>query len=147
MKKFSLILLLLSGCSSLQLEVSDSFEYVGCYNTPAEVNAAILAKNLRIYEGKEFNIEEMNKILFNPSDKKTIDDIDYYYFGFENGCLTTVPVKNGVVQDITVSYVGNSCLDSAQRSVDIIGIYQQEYSGFTPFREEYCGFYSLYKKI
>jgi len=146
MKKGYLILLFLSGCSSLQLEVNDSFEYVGCYRTPSEVNTAILAGNLRIFEGKEFNIEEINKILFNPSDKKTIDGTDYYFFGFKDVCLTTVPVNNGVVQNITVQGFNNGCLSSAQLSVDIIGIYQQEYSGFTPFRDEYCGFHSLYKR-
>ena len=147
MRKGYLILLFLSGCSSLQLEVNDSFEYGGWYNTASAVNVAILGGNLRIFEGKEFNLEEINKILLNPSDKKTIDGTDYYFFGFKDVCLITVPVKNGVVQDISVQGFSNGCLNSAQRSVDIIGIYQQEYSGFTPFRDEFCGNFSLYKRI
>ena len=144
MKKGFLILLFLSGCSSL--EINDSFEYVDCYYTPSDVNDAILEGNLSIYEGKKFNLQEINRILLNPSDKKTIDNVDYYFFGFKNVCLTTVPVKNGVVQDISVQGFENGCLSTAQRSDDLIGIYKQEYSGFTPFREEYCGFHSLYKK-
>ena len=143
----SISLLVISSCSTTGLGNNPSFEYAGCYDTAFEVNATMLVNNLSLYEGDEFDISKFQTIVLNPTDKKTIDEVDYYYFGYEDSCITTVPVKDNIVQKISVGWKGNGCLSDAQRSVNIIGVYQTEYSGFTPFRDEYCGFFSLYKKI
>ncbi len=142
-----LSLVLISSCSTTGLNNNPSFEYAGCYDTASEVNATILANNLSLYEGDEFDMSKFQTIVLNPTDKKTIDEVDYYYFGYEDSCITTVPVKDNIVQNISVGWKDNDCLSYARRSIDIIGVYQTEYSGFTPFRDEYCGFFSLYKRI
>ena len=141
-----LLLVSISGCQT-QLQNNSSYEYVGCVNTFGEASAAILASNLNYaFLGKNYDLKKLNEILLNPSDKKTIDNIDYYFFGVD-GCKTTVPVSDGIVQKISVKFVGDACIDYSERSTNLIGIYTHEYSGFTPFREEYCGTRAIYKKI
>jgi hypothetical protein len=148
MKKLLPLLLLITigGCQT-QFQDNTSYEYVGCVNTFGEASAEILASNLNYaFLGNTYSLSKLNEILLNPSDKKTIDGIDYYFFGVD-GCKTTVPVSNGIVQKISVKFIGDACMDYAERSINLIGIYSQEYSGFTPFREEYCGFHAIYKKL